>query len=175
MGGKFFKRTALPVVDGLSLLPFKAFWCWPLTKNHWQQLLIFHLSLQPKLCYNATDAVCAASKHLWKCLLLCLYVHMYPKASVTMVTSAKGGTGTNSAQEFLPQNIHSQRKLTTANQKPFTSSVGSKIQPHIPEKCQESSSSWEECLGIARGGGSVVEVNHSWVTYIDSAELTFFF
>lgn len=85
------RKTILPVVDGLSLLPFKAFWCWPLTKNHWQQLLIFHLSLQPKLCYNATGAVCATSKLLWKCLLLCLYVHMYPKASVTVVTSAKGG------------------------------------------------------------------------------------
>lgn len=36
-----------------------------------------------------------------------------------------------------------------------------------------SSSSQKECLGVMRGGGSVVSMSHSWEAYTDSAELVF--
>lgn len=37
-----------------------------------------------------------------------------------------------------------------------------------------SSSSQKEYLGAMRGGGSVVQVSHSWDAYTDAAELAFF-
>lgn len=59
----------------------------------------------------------AISEHLGKCLLLCLYLHLYPQASVTTVISAKGRLWAkwvwefSSQSQFITKTDHSKKLL----------------------------------------------------------------